>query len=238
MSFRLRQILVMLLLCAHALLGAVLAQDESDSLFTVHVVQRGENLFRIALQYNLFAEHVAAANGITDSNSIVIGQRLIIPLVTAGSEERLTHVVAAGETLASIAAAYSKSEAELVTLNDLESADAIYIGLELVIAAGAAEPEGTPMDIQPTEPTDSSAPIAVTPPSPGTSARHSFSRGGATVDTYVYTVRSGDTLFEIGLRYGLDGRGAGQCQQSAGPRFAQRGPAADHPRNPVAALGA
>ena len=116
-------ILAILLLGAVALPGVAAAQAQSDSLFTVHVVQRGENLFRIALQYDLFAEQVAAANGITDSNSIVIGQRLIIPLVTAGMDERLTHTVAAGETLASIAAVYTRSEAELIALNNLESAE-------------------------------------------------------------------------------------------------------------------
>ena len=69
--------------------------------------------------------------------------------------------------------------------------------------AGAAEPEVTPMDAEPTAMAESSGPIPVTPPSPNLGARHSFSRGGETLDSYVYTVRSGDTLFEIGLRYGL-----------------------------------
>ncbi len=203
MSCQLRRFSAILLLSAFALYGFASAQEQSDSLFTVHVVQRGENLFRIALQYNLFAEQVAAANGITDSNSIVVGQRLIIPLVTAGLDQRLTHIVAAGETLASIAAAYSKSEAELISLNNLASADAIYIGQELVIVAGAAEPEVTPIESQPTATAERSDSLPVTAPSPGGGARHSFSRGGATVDTFVHTVRSGDNLFEIGLRYGM-----------------------------------
>ncbi len=203
MKHQLRRFLVILLLSGLALHGLTSAQEQSDSLFAVHVVQRGENLFRIALQYNLFAEQVAAANGITDSNSIVVGQRLIIPLVTAGLDQRLSHVVAAGETLASIAAAYSKSEAELISLNNLASADAIYIGQELIIVAGAAEPEVTPIEFQPTATSESSGPLPVTPPSPGGGAGHSFSRGGTMVDTFVHTVRSGDTLFEIGLRYGL-----------------------------------
>ena len=46
---------------------------------TVHVVQVGENLFRIALQYGLATSVVAAYNGIDNPNVIYVGQRIRIP---------------------------------------------------------------------------------------------------------------------------------------------------------------
>lgn len=46
---------------------------------TVHVVQPGENLFRIALKYNLPTAYLASYNGITNPNVIYVGQRLRIP---------------------------------------------------------------------------------------------------------------------------------------------------------------
>lgn len=46
----------------------------------LHTVQSGENLYRIALQYNLTAENIAAANGISDVTQIYEGQTLVIPL--------------------------------------------------------------------------------------------------------------------------------------------------------------
>jgi LysM repeat protein len=46
----------------------------------VHVVQPGENLFRISLQYNLLASVVAAYNGIANPNLIYVGQKIRIPL--------------------------------------------------------------------------------------------------------------------------------------------------------------
>ncbi len=46
----------------------------------VHVVQPGENLFRIALRYNLLTSIVANYNGITNPNLIFVGQRIRIPL--------------------------------------------------------------------------------------------------------------------------------------------------------------
>jgi LysM repeat protein len=45
----------------------------------VHVVQPGENLFRISLQYNLLTSIVAAYNGITNPNLIYVGQKIRIP---------------------------------------------------------------------------------------------------------------------------------------------------------------
>ncbi|MCA0452685.1 MAG: LysM peptidoglycan-binding domain-containing protein [Chloroflexi bacterium] len=44
-----------------------------------HVVQPGENLFRIALRYGTSIDAISQANGITDINQIVVGQALVIP---------------------------------------------------------------------------------------------------------------------------------------------------------------
>jgi len=52
------------------------AQDETS---TVHVIQPGENLYRIALQYGLSTTELAAANNITDPTRILSGQTLVIP---------------------------------------------------------------------------------------------------------------------------------------------------------------
>ena len=189
--------LILLFASALATPFVMFAQEESESVFTVHVVQRGENLFRIALQYNLFAEQVANANGITDSNSIIVGQRLIIPLANLSSDQRLTHAVSAGETLASIAAAYGQTEADLLARNSLDTADAIYVGQDLVIIPGEAPVESTPT----ASAGASGEPEPVATTAPTGDNRHAFARFGDPVAPFLYTVRSGDTLFEIGLRY-------------------------------------
>ncbi len=46
---------------------------------TVHIVQPGEMLSRIALRYGVNVWAVAQANGITNLNHIYVGQRLVIP---------------------------------------------------------------------------------------------------------------------------------------------------------------
>ena len=46
----------------------------------VHVVQGGENLGRIAEQYEVTVDDIMAANGLTDPNIIAVGQQLTIPV--------------------------------------------------------------------------------------------------------------------------------------------------------------
>lgn len=45
----------------------------------VHVVQQGENLFRISLRYDVEMDVIMEANGLTDPTRILVGQELIIP---------------------------------------------------------------------------------------------------------------------------------------------------------------
>lgn len=193
-----RTLLAVVLFLASA---PILAQESSDTQFTVHVVQRGENLFRIALKYNRFAEEIAEANGITDNDSIAVGQRLIIPLPAGAPQERITHVVSTGETLANIATEYDTTISALMALNSLSSADLIYVGQELTIADGepvaSAEKPGSSQ-------TSTSTIGEATPVStvlPGAGIRHSFSRTGNPSEVYIHIVQSGETLSEIGLRY-------------------------------------
>jgi len=45
----------------------------------IHVVQPGENLFRIAIKYGTTVEAIAVANNIRNVHRIYVGQRLRIP---------------------------------------------------------------------------------------------------------------------------------------------------------------
>jgi murein DD-endopeptidase MepM/ murein hydrolase activator NlpD len=125
-------------------LATIFAQSDAPDdppRFTVHVVQRGENLFRIALSYNLTTEDLARVNGILNPASIQVGQRLIIPLdgvVPDEAVEKQIHTVRAGESLFSIANLYNTTSEALSTLNELSNPDALYVGQELVVQAGSA----------------------------------------------------------------------------------------------------
>ncbi len=55
------------------------ASSETCGDSVTHVVQPGENLFRIALRYGTSIGTIQKANGIADMNQIVVGQTLVIP---------------------------------------------------------------------------------------------------------------------------------------------------------------
>lgn len=59
---------------------AEVAAPADDSGPVVHVVQAGENLGRIAEQYEVSVDDIMAANGLTDPNIISVGQQLTIPV--------------------------------------------------------------------------------------------------------------------------------------------------------------
>ena len=80
----------------------VLATPVAAAGNTVHVVQRGETLARIAARYGTTVTRLVQTNGLRNANFIWWGQRLIIPgssysAPTTGSSY---HTVRYGETLA------------------------------------------------------------------------------------------------------------------------------------------
>lgn len=61
----------------------VAAQDAATTTTTgvpiQHTVVRGETLFAIANKYGVLPDALAAANGITDFNQVLVGQVLLVP---------------------------------------------------------------------------------------------------------------------------------------------------------------
>lgn len=112
-----------------------------------HVVQPGENLYRIALKYGLTYEKLAAANGITNPDVLPAGTVLKIPgcggtdsggAVTdtepqpgdTVDEETgdILHTVQQGENLFRIALRYGVSWKALAAYNGITNPDAIRVG--------------------------------------------------------------------------------------------------------------
>jgi LysM repeat protein len=102
----------------------------------VHVVQRGENLFRIALRYNTTVDAIAAANNIRNPQFIYVGQELTIPQgggTTPPSGGGRTHVVRPGENLFRIALRYGTTPQAIAAANNLPNIHLIYVGQVLHI---------------------------------------------------------------------------------------------------------
>ncbi len=77
----------------------------------IHVVQRGDTLYNIARRYGVSMQRLMSDNGLTASQTLVVGQALIILL------PEIVYTVRRGDTLGSIAAAYGVTEIELLQNN-------------------------------------------------------------------------------------------------------------------------
>jgi LysM repeat protein len=98
----------------------------------IHIVQPGENLFRIALRYGTTVDAIADANYIVNPWFIYVGQRLTIPSTSGGTlppgSTGQTYVVQPGDTLYSIAVRYDTTVQALMVANNLSSPNLIYVG--------------------------------------------------------------------------------------------------------------
>ncbi len=119
---------------------AALAQSSGQT----HVVQPGENLFRIALKYGVSVSALSNVNGIVNPTMVYVGQTLVIP---AGNTRNATppqpsppatraggtHVVATGENLFRIAMRYGLTTAQLAAANGIVNPNSVYVGQVLRI---------------------------------------------------------------------------------------------------------
>lgn len=170
------------------------APEEVPAGLTIHVVQRGENLFRIAMAYSTTTDELAALNGILDVSSIQVGQRLLVPSQETVASVPETHIVQPGESLFSIAQLYNVSVESLLELNNIANANQIYPGQELTIHSSQ---EGTP---QP-EATAEAVPDTILP-TPEIVAANT-TNNLPTISSNIHIVQPGETLFRIATAYGL-----------------------------------
>lgn len=147
----------------------------ADAQTRIHVVQRGENLTRIAIRYGTTVQAIVRANGLRNPNLIYVGQRLVIPWgggyqPTPGRQQpapggQCIHVVRRGETLTQIAWRYGTSVQWLMRANGLWNPNYIYVGQRLCVPCGSVGPVPGPCG-------------------------------------FTHVVRRGETLYSIARRYG------------------------------------
>lgn len=113
----------------------------------IYVVQRGDTLYRIALNNDTTVDEIIAANPNVNPTLIRPDDEIVIPgcnpetasieptatLTTVGALGDTIHVVSAGETLGAIATQYGVTIASIIEANDLANPDRLSIGQELVI---------------------------------------------------------------------------------------------------------
>ncbi len=136
----------------------------------VHIVQPGENLFRIGLAYGIGWEAIMQANGLASTN-IYVGESLIIPVAGSGAAtppapppdptpqptapapdptpnpvpavQQSSYLIQPGDTLWLIAQRFGVSVGQLLTANGISNPNYIYYGQVLRIP-GANAPSDAP----------------------------------------------------------------------------------------------
>lgn len=188
-----RWLLAFLSVCMFWLPASIVAQEASPNV-TIHVVQRGETLFRIAQRYGLTVDDLVRLNGITNPSNILVGQRLLVPNEAAVSAEIPTqnHTVRPGETLRSIAQFYGVTVQDLAALNQITNPDTIYAGQVLKIQGSASGEARTTIETPASQP-PTQAPTT-TPPGAQIVAAASGT---------IHVVQRGETLFRIATQYGV-----------------------------------
>ncbi len=158
-----------------------------DSSEGVHVVQKGETLYRIASYYNISINDLKKLNGL-ENNSIRRCQRLVYngnatntnnssyAVATSVSSTNEVHVVAKGETLYRISKKYGVSVSDLKEMNGILDNN-IHVGQKLVLGNGYTESFTAK----------------------GTSYIEPVNR--ASSNTKIHVVKKGETLYRISKMY-------------------------------------
>jgi LysM repeat protein len=162
----------------------------NGKIFVIHKVSEKETLYAISRRYGTTVDAIVQYNP-TAKTSLDVGQILKVPYTAPAGAKKTTpapatsggggiiHVVTAGETIFSIAKAYSVSAEDIKQWNNLGD-NAISVGRELVIKRrGTASTTTTP----------------VTTPPPATPAP--VSRKGT------HTVAPKETMFSIARQYNI-----------------------------------
>ncbi len=190
---------------------------------TLHVVQRGENLYRIAIKYGLTIEELARFNNLVNPNNLKVGERLLIPLEPVPEILPPTeHIVQPGETLKTIGDFYGVELQTLVQLNGITNPNMLYVGQVLTIvpetevtsddagslaipevlppAADSVEAAGTPAAevVEQVDAVDSADTVDTSAPSGPV-----MTTNGVTTSGLQHVIQRGETLFTIATRYGV-----------------------------------
>lgn len=98
-------------------IGQVLVIPTEEEGSNVYIVQKGDNLYKIALENNTTVNELIKLNNLTSQN-LSIGQKLLIPII---EEEADVYIVQSGDTLYKLASVYNTSIDDLMKLNNLTS---------------------------------------------------------------------------------------------------------------------
>ncbi|MFT9288681.1 LysM peptidoglycan-binding domain-containing protein, partial [Liquorilactobacillus nagelii] len=152
-----------------------------------YTVKSGDTLYGIAANNNTNVSSLVSLNSITDPDNIYVGQVLKLSSSSSSSKAATTtttsssstktsgsYTIKSGDTLYQIAIANGLSVSQLASLNNISNPNEVYVGQVLKLSGSSTS---------------------------GTTTTSSSS--SATTTSGSYTVKAGDTLYEIALEHGM-----------------------------------
>ncbi|MCL4247191.1 MAG: LysM peptidoglycan-binding domain-containing protein [Anaerolineae bacterium] len=146
---------------------------------TTYVVQPNDSLSALAARYGITVDALAAANNMTVTTRLYVGQNLVIP-VAAPSANTGSYTVQRGDTLASIARRFNTTTQNLMLANGIANQNRIFAGQTLRVPAAAVVQQPAPAQ-----------------PAPSGNYASGYYASGH------YLVRYGDTMLGIARYFGL-----------------------------------
>ena len=175
----------------------------------VYIVKKGDSLYSIASKFNTTVFEIKETNNLK-SNSLSIGQKLIIP--TSKVDKNQTYIVQRGDSLYSIANKFNTTVENLKEINNLKS-NLLQIGQKLVISGTTST---TTDNLYTVKKGDSLYQIALkfnttvneikrlnnlTSNLLSIGQQLKIPKLTETSDYIIYTVKRGDSLYQIALTY-------------------------------------
>lgn len=111
----------------------------------VYVVQSGDTLYSIALQFNSTIDEITAANTMIDPNFLAIGDQIKIPGLDGITGILTIQTIPFGASLKSISRQNLLDETTFLKLNRLTSPAEVFAGTELVIPIQTDTPNLSPI---------------------------------------------------------------------------------------------
>ncbi len=212
---------------------------------TIHVVQPGDTLYTIALEYGVSMEAIAEANNLQNIRAVMLGYPLVIPGVAGPADAAATatpraatttrpyvvppsavavpggvqHTVEAGDTLFRISMIYNVAMQTIAEANNLPDGRTVRLGKKLFIpGASLARGQGMTATPAPSAPDTS---VAAAP----TTGQNLFKNGDFEGDWYFYLYN--ELQVPVGWQLATD----------AGPNTLEGGPGGVFNRPEVRVVG-
>jgi murein DD-endopeptidase MepM/ murein hydrolase activator NlpD len=110
-----------------------------------YIVQQGDTLDLIARRFNVSLEELQNINAITDINSIMSGQRLLIPGLEGVTGLLTSQTIRFGTSMSILARMYQTHYENIIKLNHLTSPSEVIAGIDFIIPIKAEMASYTPL---------------------------------------------------------------------------------------------